>query len=112
MTTERTIGAARRLLDGNEATISKIDAQTVATAYLTALESMRKREGEVFNEGVEVAARTIEPKDAAPCDCIKIIEEPWWGHYCDCRNSGDADRAMAWCQSKNDATTIRTMRKP
>ncbi len=60
-------------------------------------------------QGINEAIALIEPKEAQPCDCIKLIDDKWWGHYCDCRNGGDTDRAQSWCESKNNATTIRVL---
>lgn len=57
------------------------------------------------------AARTVEPKDPKPCDCIRLHDDQWWIASCDCRNGGDSDRASQWCESMNNATAIRARKK-
>lgn len=65
----------------------------------------------VWNAAIDAAAAAVTSQAPQPCDCIKLIDDRWWGHYCDCRNGGDTDRAMAWCESMNNATTILGLKR-
>ena len=67
-----------------------------------ALASARKKER-------ERCAVAIGPKDKKPCDCITLHDDSWWLASCDCRNGGDSDRAAQWCESANNAQTMRAL---
>ena len=62
----------------------------------------------------EEAAFAIEPKEPKPCDCIrqdiKTDQGNFYYNTCDCNNNGDFDRASKWCESMNNAKTIRGLK--
>jgi len=66
------------------------------------------------NAAFEEAALSIEPKEPKPCDCIRDDLKSEKGNLfcssCYCGNGGDSDRASQWCESMNNAKTVRGLK--
>lgn len=55
---------------------------------------------DTYSDGIEAAARLVEPKRPRPCDCER----------CDCHNSGDLAAVTAWDADAAAAKAIRALR--
>lgn len=104
---------AREIYDALWSTHPISDWLKVLEQALTTIGNEREAIG--YANGIEAAARLVEPQGSPPCDCVEWYETDLGKRcrpICDCGNVGDTAQIVSWCEGKNDAARLRALPLP